>query len=106
MQKLKSHLGRRSEYTPVDASDQNQDDPENSQRDALTYVDAAKEERPKSASSWFNTRTRINYIRYIAFIEGLLIILLVIYLAFHSQSIAVERVPLGTDPSGFVPKGK
>lgn len=106
MEKLKSHLGRRSEYTPVDASDQNQDDPENSQHDALTYVVAAEEERLKSANSWFNTRTRITCIHYLACFEGLVIILLVIYLVFHGQSIGAERVPLGSDPSGFVPKGK
>ncbi|KAG6353965.1 hypothetical protein INS49_005223 [Diaporthe citri] len=105
MEKLKSRLGARPKYLPVEASDQIEDSTQSSQRDALQNNNATREGRLDAADDWAKTRNRFTRIHYLASFQGLVIVLLVLFIFVSHRRRAAGSVHLGTDPSGFVPKG-
>lgn len=105
MEKLKSHLGARPKYMPVDANDQIEENSQSSPRDGLYDDDATREARLNAADNWANTSNRLTRIHYLASFQGLVIVVLVLFIFYSHHHRTARTVLLGTDPSGFVPQG-
>lgn len=101
MEKIKSHFGARPKYIPVDAGDQILEDvAQSSQREAT------QEDRLDAADNGASTRKRLTRMHYLASFQGLVIVLLILFIISTHRRRAAGSALLGTDPSGFVPQGQ